>query len=244
MVKINKGYNASTKINQNKIYANQMYQRSIEGNYKGKHLFLESENCLTIKHLQQLNIAEENMYIINDDLNVCDQIKQNNNKINIFCQTTTQFFSQTNCVFESIWLDYMCSIYGNENFRPHNDLDLIFSKKLLQNNASLGLTFSFRQAKINWRLHPFRKHKLTHEKIINSATYGVLQKYLCDSNKLQNRWINNVINLVEYLRIKYCDIYDIKVFEYYKYQGQKILNNNDKNIRANMYVFFIKVFLK
>jgi len=46
-----------------------------------------------------------------------------------------------------IYMDYMCSLNGNVDIRPIEDINLLFSKKLLMDGSALGITISLRSAK-------------------------------------------------------------------------------------------------
>jgi hypothetical protein len=217
-------YNPSTKLDSyDKLHANYIYESYI--NPIDNHMFLESANMLTTNILKNKGVNVNQMFVVNGNKETCDKIS----KIipNVCCDMTTNYLK--NNIFPSkfgtIWLDYCCSMEGNEFFRPINDIKIIIEKKLIVNCGIIGFTFSVREPKKHWKKKSVNKHKIatTEIKIKYKNMFNPELK-----NKTINRWEHRAIDFCESISnlIPKCNI-ELDTFYRYKY-GQ-------------MYVFFMKV---
>jgi hypothetical protein len=233
-------YNPATKRDsQDKLHANDMYQKYASQFIKEKHLYLESENLLTTACLRNLSIKKSNLYVVNGNRQTCQEISKVVS--NVFCNMSTSYLRRTKHRFGTLWMDYCCTMEGNKYFRPIDDFELILSRRLVQNGGIVGFTFSVRQPKKNWKKRSVKQHKLSISEIKNSKKYRCFhnQKKTMESRK-KSRWENATIDfcetVLEKIKSYVSHNIDIEVVDYYRYQYKV------KNAPPQMYVFFVRVF--
>lgn len=220
-------YNSETKISsEDKLYANYIYQTYV--NINKNHFYLESKNRLTTSFLMNKGTPIENLYIANGNSETCKEI----GKIvhNITCDISTNFLRSTNKKFQTLWMDYCCTMEGTYKFRPIDDAIIIISRRLVQNGGIIGFTFSVRQPKKHWKKKCIKKHKLSTQEIIKKHK---IFKNTNINNCKNSRWKHACIDFCESILQKTkCNI---EIVNFYRYQY--------KNGKAppQMYVFFIKV---
>lgn len=114
-----------------------------------KILYLESENMLTTRTFLKNNFDKNNLYVVSKSNMAHNKFIEYKLKHigHMDMITYLLLISHTNIIFDSIWLDYCCTIEGNFNSKisPIDDIDIIFSRKLIKSNGIIGLTFSFRK---------------------------------------------------------------------------------------------------
>jgi hypothetical protein len=225
-------YNYNT--DDNKLRANQMYANLIE-HYNlsgGAHFFLESVKLLTSTTLSVIGIDVGQMHIA--ERNEGDYLTMCQHLLNVWHGSTIDYFSQTNTIFNSIWLDYTGSAYGNksQNHNPCKDLQTILYRNLIQNNGIIGFTFSTRNGKRDGRLRrnrPYRCH-LPLYMLQQSHRYKLFDRL---EDQIAYKEKQEIISVCETAFIGFSQQYDYRVVDFFKYE-----RINRKQI---MYTFFIQV---
>lgn len=133
-------YNPKKKKDEiDKIECNKLFTRFARENI-GDALILDAEDLRTTFWLKRRDFK----HIIVPNPYVYDKIKRNR-FINPINELVGKYISKTNKNFTTVWLDYCCSFDGNEEMRPQEDIKLLFKRKLLTDNSTFAITFSFRK---------------------------------------------------------------------------------------------------
>lgn len=224
-------YNFATKLtSKDKLFSNRLYAGFV--NPSKKHLYLESENGITSKLLKERGVANKDLYVVNGSADSCRMIKKFVPKNNVACDMSTNFLATTGHQFQSIWMDYCCTMNGNKYFKPINDLKYILSRKLVESGGIVGFTFSVREPKQHYCKKSVKPHKQSAIQLKNTRKYKVLGNV---SDRKKAKWENRVIDFCEAAQNDALISAKLEVVKYYRYVH--------KNGQAppQMYVFFIKV---
>jgi hypothetical protein len=227
-------YNPATKRDsQDKLHANDMYQRYVSP--EEKHLYLESENLLTTACLRNRGVQSNDLYVVNGNPETCGIISRV--VPNVSCQMSTAFLLATLHHFGTLWMDYCCTMEGNTYFRPVDDFEAILSRRLVKNGGVVGFTFSVRQPKKHWKKCTVQKHKLSTQEIRDSKKYHIFRGKKTMKNRKTSRWEHATIDFCETVLRKVgsqvsCDL---EVVNFYRYQHKV------GKAPPQMYVFFVRV---
>ncbi len=219
----------SKKDSQDKLFANCIYQSYV--NSTEQHLFLESENGLTTACLKNKGVRPNDMFVVNGNPDTCKTIKKFIPSENVICDMSTNFLQTTKRRFQTIWMDYCCTMEGNKFFKPIDDFYAILSRKVIADGGIIGFTFSIRQPKKHWSNCSVRKHKLATQDIVKNSKYKIFKKI---QDRKKSRWEHNAIDFCETVLEKTTKC-KIDIVDFYRYQF--------KNGKAppQMYVFFAKI---
>jgi hypothetical protein len=201
------------KKNLNKFIVNKMYQISILQCNKmngTRHLILESENMLTKKALNNIFIEDNCIISPNFCKKTCKILFKNSNMEIHHC-TLSQCLHIYKIPYSSMFLDYMCTMQGNDNICPIDDIDTIFTNRLIENGGVIGLTFSTRSKKIHWRHKLVKCHKL------NNIEIYQLYPWVLNPSKLSSTE-KHMINFFEYCKKKYGNICTISYLQHHFYK--------------------------
>jgi len=128
-----------TKAKQ-KTIINKMLARS--GRRDRLAIVLDGENAQTTKELIKSGWKKSSIHIPNFSEDYKKILRKGYNAQNISLREMLEYSEQ-----ESIGLlyaDYMCSMDGNENCSPLNDIDMLFEGKKLADGAAFGITIALR----------------------------------------------------------------------------------------------------
>jgi len=227
-------YDPSTKKDsQDKLIANCMYQTYV--NPKQKHLFLESENGLTTACLKNKGVVSKDIFVVNGNSDVCKNCKNISQFVppeNVACDMSTTFLQTTPLKFQTIWMDYCCTMEGNKDFKPIEDFTAILSRQVIANDGIVGFTFSIRQPKKHWMKRSVKMHRFATHDIQKNPKYKVF-KGIKDRKK--SRWEHAVVDFCETTLNNISIKCNIDVVNFYRYKFKNGLSP------PQMYVFFARV---
>ncbi len=197
-------------------------------------LFIESDQCNTIKSALKYGLKEKNLHIINFHIDNIDNIKKKHQSVNAIHGDFNKIVYDINNKFDYIWLDV------NNNFETYNkSIVVLFEKGLIKDTCIFGITICKRgqlytksQIKNDFfQLVKYYGYKLTELKEwddeIENDVYTIFYKLVNDDNYMriisemdkndfiETKKLYTYIELKEY--IEWIYFLDKKKFDISKY---------------------------
>ena len=182
----------------NKKDCNAEYRNLVRkfGCCNGKHLVLDSKFKNTIKTLNYAKIPTKNIYVPNpyEKINTPNWIDK-----------SVGDFLLDNCyagiprlVFSSVYLDYCCSLRGNEDTSPIDDIKTLINNKMI--DGILGVEISARDPEKNKKIGRRRE---------NIRSWEDIGKLIFEIENLaiENDYIYQVINIWTYKQMAVIWVY-------------------------------------
>lgn len=106
-------------------------------------LILDSELLYTSKLLLKNGVKKKDIVIPNPF--VYKKIVKQRLGINVYNQLLFDYLDNNINIFKNVWLDYMCSLDGNEIVNPKEDIEKIFKNIMIANNSVFAITLANRK---------------------------------------------------------------------------------------------------
>ena len=164
-------YNTQRSNNPIKKDINSVVANSFADVNNGRNFFiiLESEKCLTLNSLRKKSV--DRIEIPNPTTAFKTIKRACKNTYNMWLGDYLDLIkSDMKGRVGGVWLDYCCSVKGNEHMNPIEDINKLFNYRLLAKNSRLAFTFCYRKGG--------EKSKILHEDLyqIEAAIQAVAYK--------------------------------------------------------------------
>ena len=135
------------KLRMNALFS-ELSKTSLKDPKTSYALVLDSSNFLTRDALMEVGYQKENIFIPQFEPNEFEKMKPDHPST--FHQDLHSFLREIpeSQRFTSAWFDYTCTLTGNVNCRPLDDIQLFFSHKFLESRSAFALTFCKRNVQV------------------------------------------------------------------------------------------------